>query len=280
MRRSILSALVALVVILAGCNGLALGGDETPTSTVTPADVPTDEPTPTPVPQLAPGFTGEGVTEPFVLAEAHAAVLENTSYTYHENTTARYTNGTVYTHGTTHTQSVANDSRFYIVQSGSNVEVYKTKRLSIWSNGERTLVARTSNNTTSYTARRSANGESAFGGTSSERLAALFSSVKTRVVGQEQRNGTTVYRVAATNVTNPTVLERGWQNPRNVTLRALISSQGLVREYQVNYTATRNSSTVHVNRRIRYTNIGNTTVERPPWYDEASKNISTTASLQ
>lgn len=285
MQRSLLPLLFALAVVLAGCNGLTLGGEETPAPTVTPAKVPTDKPTPTPVPQLAPGLTIEGVTEPFILAEAHGAVLRNASYTYSENLTARYPNGTVYRHSTTHAQYAANDSQFYLVQSGSGIEVYRTDRLSMWSNGERVIVARTRNNTTSYNVPRSANGEPAppqellFKRTSSERIAGLFSSVETRVVGQEQRNGTTVYRVVATNVTNPTVFKRGWQDPRNVTLRALISSQGLVHEYRLNYTATLNDSTVHVNRKIRHTNVGNTTIERPPWYDEAIENVSTTTPI-
>lgn len=285
MRRSVPYLILTLALVLAGCNGLALGGDETQTSTLTPADVPTDEPTPTPVPQLAPGVSGEGVTNPFMLAEAHAAILENTSYTHYENITARYANGTVYTHGTTHTQSAANDSRFYIVQSGASIAIDRTDRLSIWSNGERVIVAQTSNNSTSYFIPRSSDREPlppqevSTGGTSSERIGALFSSAKTRVVGQEQRNGTTVSRVAATNVTNPTVTERRWQDPRNVTLWALINSQGLVREYRLNYTATLNDSTVRVSRQIRYTNVGDTTVERPTWYAEAIENTSTTALL-
>ena len=48
---------------------------------------------------------------------------------------------------------------------------------------------------------------------------------------------------------------------------------------RLNYTATLNDSTVRVSRQIRYTNVGDTTVERPTWYAEAIENTSTTALL-
>jgi hypothetical protein len=281
MRRSALPVLLALAIVLAGCNGLALGGGETPAPTVTPAPVPTDEPTPTPVPQLAPGLTGEGVVDAFALAEAHSSVLDNTSYTRYVNSTVRYVNGTVYNQFTSRAQYAANDSRFYTMQNGFGVAVRGSGGLSRWSNGERVIVAETRNNSTSYTVRRNVNGEPippqelSFG-TNEEQIASIFSSVETRIAGRMTRNGTTLYRVVATNVTNRGAFGNAmWQSPRNITLRALISSQGFVREYRLNYTATLDNSTVRVHRRVRYTALGNTTVERPPWYDEAIENVST-----
>lgn len=278
MRRWILSALVALAVILAGCNSLALGGDKTPTSTVTPADVPTDEPTSTPVPQLAPGLTGKGVTDAFALAEAHTAVLDNTSYTRHNSGRTQYVNGTIFRQSTGRSQYTADDSWLYTIQNGFDMN--GNGSLSGWSNGERVIIARMSNNTTSYNIPRNHDGEPipprvlSFG-TRGERIALLFSTVETRVTNRTTRNGTTLYRVETINVTNQAAFEVG-QNPRNVTFWALISSQGVVREYRLHYTATLNNSTARIHRHVRYTDIGNTTVERPPWYDEAIENTSTT----
>ncbi|WP_435078153.1 DUF7537 family lipoprotein [Halococcus sp. AFM35] len=288
MQKSILPILLAAAVVLGGCSGLAFGGNETPTQTVTPAAVPTDEPTPTPVPQLAPGLTGQGVVDPFALGDGHAAVLDNTSYTMQENFTVRYANGTVVNGVTIRTQ-MASDSRFYLVQNGFGMNVRGSGGLSMWSNGERVLQARASNGNTSYTSPRGVTGEpvppqEAIGalGTDSthkEQIYELFGSVATRVTDREQRNGTTVYRVESTNVTNPTAFEGArWQNPRNFTMVARIDSTGLVRELRVNYTATVNDSTVRVHRRVRYTNLGNTTVKRPPWYDEAIANVSATTT--
>lgn len=271
MRRSFFVVLLSLSLVLAGCNGIALGEDETPPPRFTPAAVPTDAPTPMPVPQLAPGLMGTGITDAFALAEAHTAVLNDTSYTFYENSTVRYMNGTIYNQFTTHVQFAANDSRFYSVQNGSSIDVRGRDGISFWSNGERVIVAQTSNNNTSYGVLP----QESFSGPSVEQIYVLFSSVETRVAGRETRNGTTLYRVVATNVTNPTVFESDWQNPRNVSLQALISSQGLVPEYRLNYTATLNGEPVRINQQVRYTDLGNTTVERPPWYDEAIENVST-----
>ncbi len=286
MQKSIIAVLLAAAVVLGGCSGLAFGGDGTSTQTVTPAAVPTDEPTPTPVPQLAPGLTGQGVADAFALGDAHAAVLDNTSYTMQENFTVRYANGTVINRVTIRTQ-MASDSRFYVVQNGFGVNVRGSGGFSMWSNGERVLQSRTSNGNTSYTSPRGVNGEpvppqEAIGTlgtdpTHKEQIYELFGSVETRVTDREQRNDTTVYHVEATNVTNPTEFEGvKRQNPRNFAMVAHIDSRGLVRELRANYTVTVNDSTVRVHRRVRYTNLGNTTVERPPWYDEAIGNVSAT----
>lgn len=282
MRRSILTVLLTLSLVLAGCNGLG-GGDETPTGTITPAEVPTDEPTQTPIPQLAPGLTNKGVIDAFALGDAHAAVLSNTSYTFHENTTTRYANGTVFNQITTRAQ-MTNDGRFYIIQNGLNSNVSGSGGLSAWSNGERALLAQTRNNNTSYSSLYELSNEpvppqeavKAIGidPTHSEEIYGLFGSVETRVIDRATRNRTIHYQIVATNVTNPITFDKG-HNPRNVTLQALVNSQGLIQEYQLNYTVTLNGTPVQIHRQVNYTNLGNTTTERPPWYDEATGNVST-----
>ena len=269
MYRPILVGLLVISLVFAGCNGISLGG-ETPTETLTPAAVPTDEPTPTPVPQLAPGLTEAGVTNPFTLAAAHTATLNDTSYLFYENTTVRYENDTITDSSMIRTEFAAAANRFHIVQNETNS--LGPRNISLWSNGERILVAQTSDNSTSYNVLRNTENDArqflSFG-TSDERIGRLFSAVETRVTDRERRNGTTLYRVEATDVTNPGAFESEWQNPRNVTLVAHIGSPGLVRAYHLRYEATLDGAPVRVERHVSYTNIGNTTVERPPWYDAA-----------
>ncbi|MFC7194532.1 hypothetical protein ACFQL4_07490 [Halosimplex aquaticum] len=56
----------------------------------------------------------------------------------------------------------------------------------------------------------------------------------------------------------------------NATLHALATEFGLVDTYRVVYTATlHDGTTVRVSRTVRFRAIGNTTVDRPQWYDEA-----------
>jgi hypothetical protein len=283
MRNSIPIVLFAAAVVLAGCNGLVLGGDETSTSTLTPVAVPTDEPTPTPVSRLAPGLTGQGVTNAFALGEAHASALDDTSYTMRESHTVEYANGTVYNHGTTDVRLTTNESRYSLHQNASGTLFGGgTFARAIWSNGERVITAETTNDSTSYDAPRNVEGEPIpprealmFDSTKRQQLYAYLGAVETRVTDRTTRNGTTLYRVAATNVTDPAAFEVQWTNPRNLSLVALVDSRGLVHEYRLDYTATLGGSPVDINRRVRYTDLGNTTVERPPWYDEAIANVST-----
>jgi len=112
-----------------------------------------------------------------------------------------------------------------------------------------------------------------------DRIEKLFNTIETRVTGRTTSNGTTLYRVVGTNATNPVALGSATlQNPRNVTFRAVVTSQGVIREHRVSYTATTNDGPVRVDRRVRYTDIGNTTIERPAWYEEAIENVSTTTT--
>lgn len=279
------ATLLTVALVLAGCNGLALGGDGTPERTLTPAAVPTDEPTPTPVQRLAPGLTGDGVFEAITLGDAHASVLDNTSYTMRENSTAVYSNGTVFNRGTVDAQIAANDSRYYVVLNRSGVVLGGgTLGRTTWSNGERVLVAETRNNSTSYQSPRGAEREPLsprealfFDPTNREEIYAYFGAVETRVADRETRNGTRLYRIEATEVTYPAAFVVRWNNPRNLSMTALVDSRGLVHEYRLRYTATLDGETVEVTRRVRYSNLGNTTIERPPWYDAAIANATTPA---
>lgn len=302
MNRPVLVAVVALALVFAGCNGF-VSGDDTPTEAVTPVAVPTDEPTPTPVPQLAPGLKRSGVTDPFALGEAHAATLDDRSFTVHSETTIRLSNGSRYRHDERIGRFAANRSRYDVSSNGSgSIPVRNVSSYSIdaWSDGSRLLTAQQTGENTSYEVRGGIEG----GGTSSSQgygvvfgsdpasgqsIYTLFGAVETRVVGETTRNGTTSYELAATNVTNPVPFTRfgveAVDDLRNVSFRAQVTPKGLVREYRIDYGATvagedvpgATARTIRVHRVVRYTDLGTTTVERPPWYDEAIANASTAA---
>lgn len=280
-RSSRIGAVLVLVVVLAGCNGLVLGGEETPASTVTPMPVPTDEPTPTPRPELAPGLTRNGVVEPFALAEAHASVLADTSYTLVENHSVRFRRGMVYSGGTVEARLGTNHTRYAVVRTGSQTSVpFPVIEERFWSNGNRTLVARTSTDNTTYAIARADGGPLPVrralsdDPTNSDRIPTLFGAMETRVVGLTVRNGTRLYRVRGSNLTNEFALDTEWESPGNVKLVALVDRRGLVREYRLHYTASFDGDPVRVSRRVRYTNVGSTTVERPSWYGAAVRNVT------
>jgi hypothetical protein len=285
VERSTVAVLVlVLAVVLAGCGMPFTGGDGGTTSpSVTPAPVPTDEPTPTPVPQLAPGLDGTGVTDPFALAEAHASVLDGTAYTVQTNVTVRYANGTVYTQQSTDSQLAANRTRYYVVNEVAGARIGGGQAgTSLYSDGERVFVARTSAGRTTYRIARGVDREPAPPGellsgdeAGDERIYSLFTAVETRIADETSRNGTTRYRIVGANVTGEADPGSRYGDPRNVTAHATIDSRGLVNEYRLRYEGAVDGANVTVVRRARYIDVGSTTVERPPWYEAAIRNVTT-----
>ena len=286
-RSQVLPIVIAAMVVLSGCNALTGGGGddtETETPTVTPVDVPTDEPTATPVPVLAPGLTGAGVVDAADLANAHEDALNDDSYTVVSNNTIRYANGTLRFQWNRTMRVAEGLEPFYIVSrpNGSGRQpVVSSQRVERWSNGERLYSAIVRQNDTKYSV--SALNRGFISVQNGEQFLTLFNALETRVVGQETRNGTEIYRIRATNVTNPEYLPRSVlntsKNPRNISFRALVDSEGVVRSYHLAYTATdiwRGVETTNrVTQSLHYTDIGSTVVERPDWYEAA--NHTTTA---
>lgn len=66
---------------------------------------------------------------------------------------------------------------------------------------------------------------------------------------------------------------------RNGSFRTVVDSRGLAHSYEVQYVkfVTENSTiseetpTIRVRINVTFTNVGNTTVTRPPWYDNATE---------
>ena len=296
MQRAAGAIFVAALFALAGCSAVFGGGGE-PTATLTPAAVPTDEPTPTPVAQLAPGVTGNGIENADALAAAHDAALDGRSYTEWTNYTMRYRNGTRYRRANASVR-VAGDGRGWLrVAYGYGREHADESRLArseLWLGDERALSALTyTNGTTTY---RDATDDlgprevgvfTRIGGLGLSSTENPLNGTATRVVGNATRNGTERYRVA---IEGPPALPSlpglearrsradggGW-TPRSAA--AVVERDGLVREYTVSYGASTESGVpVEVSYTVRRTAIGNTTVERPPWYDEATDGANTTTN--
>ncbi|WP_049902751.1 DUF7537 family lipoprotein [Halococcus agarilyticus] len=279
-------AVLVLAVVLAGCNGLVIGGEGTPERTLTPAAVPTDEPTPTPRPDLAPGLTGDGVADPFTLGNAHASVLAGTSYTLHENVSTVYRSGMIYSSGAVEARITADEGRYSVIQTGSLTSAsFPVIEERFWSNGDRTLSVRTSTDGTAYEIARGGDDGPlplrqvmADDPTNSERIATLFGAMETRVVDRTVRNGTRLYRVRGSDLTSTFALDDEWENPHNAVLVAFVDPRGFVHEYRLRYVASLDGDPVRVSRRVRYTDVGSTTIERPPWYEAAVRNATTTSS--
>lgn len=272
---------LAALLVTAGCSGLGSvgdAGDGGPTSSLTPAPVPEDDSRE----MLAPGLTADGVESPGALADGHAASLDNRSYRLVVNQTVHYENGTL-REQLLFDLSLAAD-RSYLVQTataGPEAPVFlgtPPARAAFWSNGSVYTRRLTRDNETTYTTFQPTDGAGTwqfwartvpFGG----RLASprrfvetTFASVPTRITRRVPADDAVTYWLAGSRATGPLP---GVSDPRRVDLEARVTTSGLVRLLRLSYVGTVEGETVRVRMRVRYRDVGNTTVERPPWTDRA-----------
>jgi hypothetical protein len=295
---------LVVLVALAGCSGFAGGGastdgasDRGPASgdgsgegegarsgaeagtagdpgseaagSVTPVPVPAVQRTETPAPRVAPGLSATGVTNASALAAAHGARLANTSYTMVRNVTYLAANGTKLTERRS-VSEVGTDGRFAVRRTREGVR--GPAREALWSNGTALFEART--DTEGTTAYRRAAPEVAerrralVTDAGSWQIERVFTVAEARVVDRTERSGTTVYRLESpvAQLPNANASDVG----ASVRVEAAVTEGGLVREYAFRQTFSGDSSgAASVVVATRYTDIGETTVSRPPWYDEA-----------
>lgn len=255
---------VAIALIFAGCTGFAAQGD---TESVTPAPVPTD------ATQSPPGVTDDGVV-PGALAGAHASSLRRTNYTLSTRQQVRAANGST-VRLTTIDRTVGVGGDAYRGQFRQNATEFRADQLTTsveyWTNG--TVVAVRSEGRSGRT--EIARWPSEGGGpvadlTERGPLERLLEAVVLTVVDRTATGGVvlagTTFQEADRLVT-PLFVEE----PRNVSVRLVVRNDGVVTAQRVAYDATFGSRSVRVVRRTRLTAIGETTVTRPAWIDNATR---------
>jgi hypothetical protein len=289
MRREFCCVLLVVAIVSAGCSGFATDGgsgegkDGDPTVSVTPAPVPSVETRE----RLAPGLSDDGIENASALAAAHDFELRNRSFTLRMNQTVEYANGSLRGRTVGVVRVVPDGAAFRtnytitgtpIASHTTDFELVRTER---WFGGERGLAASTfANDTTNYDRFSAEFGSSIVRSfiDNGDRYARLLDGARTRVVGRTERDGKTFYRVAASDPSS-TALARypSLESAENATLEALVSSRGFVRAHRLAYRATtENGSTLRIVESVRYTDIGDTTVRRPPWYEEALRATNRT----
>lgn len=272
------AALVAVLVLLAGCNGFA-GTETRTTASVTPAPVPSS-------PDYPPGVTENGVVDASRLASAHARAVSNQSYTLRSNRTVRYTNGTIRSRLTVSVQLAAN--RSYLVHARTTGDRAPTflgrppANATFWSNGSQYVRAYTINGETTYNSFEPPDqfiatwrywvSTAAFGGEGSfaqQKYEQTFSSVDTRITRVDSPRNETLFRVVGRPTGDPQFLPADISRVRNLTVVSLVTSAGLVRSYRVQYVGVVNGERVRVRWTVDYSRVGSTTIERPSWYGRA-----------
>lgn len=264
--------LVVSLVVLAGCSGFS-GGPDPNTDTVTPAPLPTDS-------GLPPGVEPDGVTDAETLAAAHGAVLSESSYTVVSNRTVRAANGSIRSSLDVRLRLSAERNYHADVvvagPDGTTIIGEPPTHGEYWADDEVYLRRQTIDNRTLY---GRYNESEAYVGTwrfwlgtvalelSPEHdLRRTLRSFETRIADRE---GGRVHLVG-TEVRSSAFVDRGdVETVENATLHAFATESGFVESYHVVYDATVDGESVRVRRSVRFAAVGNTTVERPPWYDEA-----------
>lgn len=269
-------AAVVVLVVLAGCSFAVPGQDS---DTVTPAPVPTDDRYPL-------GVGPDGVTDPALAASKHAAALQNTSYTVVSNRTVRTLDGSLRSRLDVTLQLSA--SRHYhanVSVRGPNAPVFlgdPPTQAEYWANDEVYLRKQVIDNRTEYS--RYGTSEEYVGtwrfwlgsvaldlGPESD-VRSVFGSFRTSVAGQTEVDGERRTHLVGTTVRSERFVDdqSDLRSVENATLHAFVTESGLVDSYQVTYTATRRDGTrVRVRRSVAFSDVGNTTIDRPTWYDAA-----------
>lgn len=280
--------MLAVVVVLAGCNGLPLVGDgEGDASGVTP--VPGDQVDARP----PPGILSERVVGPRELGRAHERAIENRSYVVRSNRTVRYANGTLRSRIAVDV-AIDEDRSFLANVSTAGPEApvllgTPPARAVYWSDGSTYLRRLTRDGETTYvefdppstwvgTWSYWAKAVPFGGGDNHPETfyASLFSAVPSRVDGRTNRSGTTVFTIVNDNDRPFTdeAFPGGVESIHDLSLVAMVDGNGLVRSLELRYAGTIDGEPVRVRYAIRYANVGSTSVDRPAWYDRATSNSS------
>jgi len=269
------AALLAALLVLAGCSGLA-GDDRT---RPTPAPVPTDAPETASQRSLAPGVGPAGRTDPLALSLAHDRTVRNRSVTVRFERVRRYPNGSLHSRRARLVRASANRTRLFsrFENDGPGATYFpEGGSVTVFTDGTRLL-------------QRTRRGERvSYGGLPPSRyrvgtapvipylpgggrVYVVFASVQTRFAGVETAGGVERYRVESVRQTGPAGLAGSEQIDavRNLSVTATITPAGLVRSYRLEYVGIENGTPLTVTTVVSYRAVGSTRVERPPWYGRA-----------
>jgi hypothetical protein len=255
MKRIALLAVLCLSVSISGCSMVAPDGESEP------------EP-------VAPGLSETGIEDSDALTDAHGDFLENTSFTVITTETVAHENGTVLEERRSRTA----------VESGFSA--YEAERYASTGNESRPDVALYFDGETGWSARQTDDGrvvesfsaesplsEYVTRSTQTDSLRPVLDSFTTTVSGGTELNGKTLYYVQSTDFHN----RYGYLGPRQhvsklqyAEFSGSVDSEGFVHEYRLIQRGPGNEigETLTVERRVRYTDVGETTVERPEWAEE------------
>lgn len=254
VRQSVLALALCALLALAGCNGI-FGPDAT-----TPADT-----TNAPAADSPPGLLTNGVGSPSALADAHGDALRNTSFAVAVTWNATR-NGSLVAHRNV-TRRVAAGGTPWAGTSdlaGGLVGVAAPTHVASWTNAT-TQVTRVTQNETTRTTVGNASTDMTPEITRHSRVHGLYLSFSFGVNRTDDG-----FALTATGVRQPDAISSRFSNVSNVSLTMHLDDAGLVRSYALAFDARGpEGDEYRVVETFELTQVGNVTVERPPWVEEA-----------
>lgn len=270
MRSSVAVVTLALLVTLAGCNGLGGADTITETATVTPVSVPTTGSQPGATADAAtaeewpPGLSNGNLGDPVALVRAHVSELDRRSYTVWHTRRVVAANESVLINRTLRGTFSAGERYRVVIErrgqrvtgDGERIVAYSdgqrtSLELSVVRDGDRQLLRNRSGIDMPVAPRSVLDFRPDLG----DRLRFAFTAATNATVDRRFSNtlgsGDFSYHVAADRVSSGSAE----QSVRNGTLRATIDPNGIVRLYSFSYTSTRNETRVRVHERGGYVNL-------------------------
>jgi hypothetical protein len=210
-----------------------------------------------------PGITEEGITDTTALVEAHTDALESTSFTVTSTRTMRGSNPefAVTTNRTWHLNG-SPPVRGYSVQtttaSGVAPQQYTaTPTVETYRNGTTTVERSTTTNGSSIRSVDLLNSSVRLNSALHRPLLYELTTRKNVTVDTVQKNGTELHRVSV--ALNDTGIRS------NASLTLFVTKEGIVRELRSTRTVRYRSGPRQITHRVRFSEIGTTTVDPPAW---------------
>lgn len=267
-RRSLL--VVAGLALLAGCAGLPIDDGAGVTETLTPVPVTDVESTPGTGDTLPPGVAANGSVDRNRLLEAHAEQLADRSYTYEFSYESAVSDPNVSAASFDRRLVVAGDA-FLVEQTNygvrSNVTLYAD---------EAGAVQRVeSGEGVEYERRADVGDPRAFSFT--ERVVAEYLGWPASNVTAVERDGQRYVRLHFAAIPPSQLASSPQSSVANYSATAYVTPAGLIRTVAVEYEIVGRERRQWVSFRSTYTGIGETTLDRPDWADEAPESTRSPA---
>lgn len=262
------AVLVALLVVLAGCGGF--GGnvsdgsspDERPATTQPTAAGSTGaDPATTGGDSLPPGVTDTGLRSPEALAAAHTALLRNHSYTVNYTEVSRFENGSLAIRLVQVVHRSGERVLYEARDSGPLTEVGYGDT-SVWIDGSTGVrLDEDPDGTLGYDRPSVPRGfvpdTERWGAGLRDRVDGGEFSVERLDGGDRPR-----YRLVSDDLDTVEAVT-------NATIRVVVDDRGFVHRYRYELDQALAGTPVHVVVLVRFSDLGETTVPRPDWVDEA-----------